>query len=160
MQVVMNVTPEEYKQALQLNRARYYWWILLNGGFGGVVLLVVGLCFIVSRFLGGQRFDAGLAVLLLIPASWTLLRWHRIERIIAQMAEKVSGTASLEREGVRLTKPSGTTTFVPWARFTGWNEGPNVFTLKSKDSLRVIPKRWLEPQQEVDLRSLLQSKIS
>ncbi len=47
-----------------------------------------------------------------------------------------------------------------WTAFTGWVEGPTVFALIAGLSFRPIPKRVLSPEQQTELRDLLERHIT
>ena len=117
----------------------------------------------IARVVDGKPVLVNALFIILIPIALFAFSWFRTQKIVEKNARAMSelqATASLDSIGVHVTTASGATSFSPWSDFSGWKEGPGVFTLSRGKTVRVFPKRGLGAGGEEEVRSLLQSNVS
>jgi hypothetical protein len=146
VQIMTNITPEELRQAIRLNRSKTYWLKLIAANWYFTLLLIVIIWAEIARLLEGKPILLNTLPILLIPVFFLWLSWFRTRRAIEQAAQQISdikGTAVLTEHGIDATASSGATSFVPWSAYSAWKEGPDVFTLTIGKTFRVFSKRGL-----------------
>jgi hypothetical protein len=161
--VITNVTPAEFRQAIKLNRTWRYWLRLVGANWYATVLLLVILWAIVARVAQGKPVQADSIMILLIPIAFLGFGWARTQRAIERGAQEISdlgGTASLDDDGLHATASSGATSFTPWSIYTGWKEGTEVFTLERAKNFTVLSKRELSEAELDQARLLFEKNIS
>jgi hypothetical protein len=163
MNVVTNVTPEEYKQAIKLNRPKSYWGKLLLANWYSSVLLIVIVWAEIAAALSPKGIRLNTVPLVLIPVFFLWLSWYRTQKSIEKGAEQISdikASARLEADGIHSTRSSGATSYVPWGDFSSWKEGPDVFTVSKGTTFMLFSKRGLGDAGEQEVRSLLSANVS
>jgi hypothetical protein len=66
----------------------------------------------------------------------------------------------IDESGYRDQKPGVCECWIGWKDFTGWRESANVFILGRNLSFITVPKRVLTPEQQQELRGMLNDRFS
>lgn len=105
----------------------------------------------------------GTALALWFIAFLALAAWRQrllLKAQYEQMGEAVNDVSlRLDDQGFHDFKEGSGSCSIAWRRFTGWREGTNVFILGLNLQFITIPKAALSPDQQNELRSLLQTSI-
>jgi len=162
MQIRTELSPRELSQALRLNRTKMYWpKVLLANWYAGLLLIAI-IWGEFERIIERKPLQLNSLALLLIPIFFLWFYWYRTQRNLRTAASQLSdsqGYASVDGRGISATSSTGATSFVPWSAYSGWNEGADVFTLKTEKSFRVFSKRGLGEAELEQLRSIFRSQI-
>jgi hypothetical protein len=65
----------------------------------------------------------------------------------------------IDESGYRDQKPGVCSGWIGWNDFTGWRESDNVFVLGRNLSFVTVPKRALAPEEQQELRELLNARF-
>ncbi len=163
MQVRTEITPEELKQAIRLNRNKRYWLNLFLANWYATILLIVILWAEIARIVAGKPIQLASLWIVLIPVFFLWLYWYRTQSSISKAASELSdtaGSASLDSDGIHATASTGATSFIPWSQYSAWKESTEVFTLTTGKTFRVFSKRGLSESEVGQLRSLFQSQVN
>lgn len=159
MQLQSTLSSAQIQEAARLARPRYFWLRFFAYSWYATLLCVVAIVTDANSLIHNQpiRWN-GTLTLLGIAAVLYGVRYTRWRNRLEKAADRYSGTTtvSLDSDGVRTRKDSGSTTFVPWSSCTKWSEGRNVFVLTSKDGTTMLP---VNDSNRDSVRALLRGNI-
>jgi hypothetical protein len=159
MQLQSTLTSAQIQEAARLARPRYFWLRFILASWYSTFICVAVVVADATAILHHRPIrwnDTAFA--LALAAVFYGLRWSRWKARLSKVAAIRSRTTSisLDPDGIRTRQESGATTFVPWAGFTKWSEGKNVFLLASKDGTTILP---VGESNRDSVRALLQGSI-
>jgi hypothetical protein len=160
MQLRSTLTSADVHEAARLARPRLFWLRFFAYSWYATALCALAVIAAVRALLDHRPINwdttGGLLAFaaLLYGIRWT--RWRsRLSKVAAVRSRAAS--ISLDPDGIRTRQESGATTFVPWAGFSKWTEGKNVFLLRGKDGTTILP---VDEGNRDSVRALLQGNIA
>lgn len=166
MQISYQLTEDDYRQGYKAfrRRTKYSLWAI---GFAYVSLCFVFMtALLISIF--GNRSDRSLTNLTVLWAASAFLfycLWYAPRHAARKMmngspSASLSRTVDMSEEGLYF-RTAASESRLTWDLITGWAEADRVFALfPSPLSFLPVPKRAMTDQQQNELRTLLQSKVS
>jgi hypothetical protein len=157
------LTPDEVRQGMRLNRTRMYWPRLFLANWYSTLLLVVIVWANIARLVDGKPLQPASLGFTLIPLFFLWFSWNRTSTAVREAATQLSdsqGSATVDANGISAKTSTGATSFVPWRDYIAWKEGVDVFTLATGKSYRILSKRGLSEADLEQLRSLFRTQIS
>ena len=159
MQLQSTLTSAQVQEAARLARPRFFWLRFFAYSWYSTALCVVVLYTDVNALLQHRPIHwdttGTLLGLALLFYGLRYSRWRaRLAKVAATRTRNTS--ISLDTDGVRTRQESGATTFVPWASFTKWSEGKNIFLLTSASGTTVLP---VDETNRDSVRALLQGYV-
>ena len=104
-----------------------------------------------------------IGLILSMVAVQLIVRWRRKflkKRQFLHMSGRMAELhVQIDDSGYRDEKSGCCGGWNAWSGYTGWKEGPLVFVLGRNLSFTTVPKAPLSPEQQTELRLLLESKI-
>jgi hypothetical protein len=161
MQIRATVSPSELQEAARMSRPRYFWLRFFAANWYSTVicLLVIGVA--VDALINHKHPKWGaMAIFFAVFSSLIGLSWYRWNANLSKSAGRVSalsGTLSLDNDGIRTILASGASTFVPWSSYSKWTEGKSIFLLAGRDGSAILP---IDDGYRDTIRSLLVSKVT
>ncbi|HLN99420.1 MAG TPA: YcxB family protein [Pyrinomonadaceae bacterium] len=164
MEISYQLSEDDYRQGYKafLRRTTYSLW--RSRIAYAVLFFTLAVALFVSIF-GPDRNFPTLALLWGLAAFWTCSLWYSPRYLARKMitgnpSASLPHAVEMSEDGLNF-RTSASESRLTWELITGWAEVDRVFALfPSPISFLPIPKRALTHDQQDELRSLLQQKIS
>ena len=164
MEVSYQLTEDDYRQGYKAFRRRTTYSLWLSRISYASFFLILAVALFVSIF-GPDRSFPSLALLWGLVAFWTCCLWYAPRRVARKMitgspSASLPHTVDMSEDGLHF-RTSASESRLTWNLITGWAEADRVFALlPSPISFLPIPKWAMTHDQQGELRTLLQQKVS
>ncbi len=166
MEISYQLTEDDYRQGYKAfrHRTKYSLWAIRFGYVSFCFIFMVAV--LISIF--GNRSDRSFPNLTLLWGLSAFLfycLWYAPRRVARKMMNGSPGaspprTMDMSEDGLHIRTAAGESR-LKWDLITGWAEADRVFALfPSPLSFLPVPKRAMTDQQQIELRTLLQNKVS